>query len=160
MALLVRKKDYVSSVKTLVFLRSVFQMQNPAEKKNENWRESETNKNPTIWDSLVIRNELEVTAEWIEDIHLKLESGFILDWQMLFRPCDIQRLVEIIHTSICGTISDPTLSGNWYFISFIDTLSKRCQRKCIDMFKVYKQKYKYNLKKIKVVNSDMRWVSC
>nr|GEV39912.1 hypothetical protein [Tanacetum cinerariifolium] len=72
-----------------------------------------------------------------------------------------KRLLEIIHTDICGPFIND-IGGHKYFITFVDDYS-RCtyvylikeKTKSLDIFKFFKAKVKNQLKcKIKIVRSD------
>ncbi|CAL9011160.1 unnamed protein product [Prunus brigantina] len=73
-----------------------------------------------------------------------------------------EKLLEIIHTDICGPFPTQTHDGFKYFITFIDDFSRYGyvyliseKSKALDMFKVYKAEVENQLdSKIKVVSSD------
>ncbi|RVW93925.1 Retrovirus-related Pol polyprotein from transposon TNT 1-94 [Vitis vinifera] len=71
-------------------------------------------------------------------------------------------LLEIIHTDICGPLSVPCFTGEKYFITFIDDLSRygyvylmHEKSQAIDIFEMFKTEVERQLdKKIKIVRSD------
>ncbi|CAL2240845.1 unnamed protein product [Prunus armeniaca] len=73
-----------------------------------------------------------------------------------------EKLLEIIHTDICGPFPTQTHDGFKYFITFTDDFSRYGyvyliseKSKALDMFKVYKAEVENQLdSKIKVVRSD------
>ncbi|RVW37000.1 Retrovirus-related Pol polyprotein from transposon TNT 1-94 [Vitis vinifera] len=71
-------------------------------------------------------------------------------------------LLEIIHTDICGPLSVPCFTGDKYFITFIDDLSRygyvylmHEKSQAIDIFEMFITEVERQLdKKIKIVRSD------
>ena len=71
-------------------------------------------------------------------------------------------LLEIIHTDICGPLSIPYFTGEKYFITFIDDLSRygyvylmHENSQTIDIFEMFITEVERQLnKKIKIVRSD------
>ena len=72
------------------------------------------------------------------------------------------KLLELIHTDICGPFKHKTMCGNVYFITFIDDYSRYCyiyllseKSQALEAFKIYKAEVELQLEtKIKTVRSD------
>lgn len=42
------------------------------------------------------------------------------------------RILELIHTDVCGPMSQPAWNGSWYFVSFVDDYSRASKIYCIE----------------------------
>lgn len=73
-----------------------------------------------------------------------------------------KKLLELIHTDICGPFKHKTICGNVYFITFIDDFSRYCyiyllseKSQSLEAFKIFKTEVENQLDlKIKTVRSD------
>ena len=72
------------------------------------------------------------------------------------------KLLELIHTDICGPFRHRTICGNVYFITFIDDFSRYCyvyllseKSQSLEAFKIFRTEVEHQLElKIKTVRSD------
>lgn len=72
------------------------------------------------------------------------------------------KLLELIHTDLCGPFQVNTICGNKYFITFIDDFSRYChiyllseKSQSLEAFRIYKTEVEKQLEKsIKVARSD------
>lgn len=68
-----------------------------------------------------------------------------------------QRILELIHTDVCGPMSQPAWDGSRYFVSFIDDFSRASmiygiEKKFIEYVAMTEAKHNVKMAKVKADN--------